>query len=423
MRAFSSRPSAGLLCLVTSGLLWGTGGLAGSLLGRVAGLSAIAVAACRLTAGGVLIVCYLTGTRRTRPSGRAAWTRITVIGLLAASYQSCYFTAVSLTSVPLATLITIGTAPVIVLGADRLTGRPAGRLAVLTTGLAVTGLGLLVGLPSGFRETAVLASAGMAVLAAAGFAAITLVSTRPVAGLDDLTVTGFGFTVGGLLLMPLAWLAGGGITFRPGLAAIGLLVALGTGPTAVAYTLYFRGLRTVAASTAARLTLLEPLTGAILAALLLGERLSATGIAGAAIIGAAVILTVQADRGGGRVGGDDGGDAQPRLPRQRLTQDHQADERGQHRVDAHEDAEVAGWNAAQRQQVGQERHGRGQDPRGGRARERDQRRRMPEQHHDPGRHEDQRGQHRGRRRTLGAGQAPPDLPVEQDIAGPAGGGQ
>jgi DME family drug/metabolite transporter len=423
MRAFSSRPSAGLLCLVTSGLLWGTGGLAGSLLGRVAGLSAIAVAACRLTAGGVLIVCYLTGTRRTWPSGRAAWTRITVIGLLAASYQSCYFTAVSLTSVPLATLITIGTAPVIVLGADRLAGRPAGRLAVLTTGLAVTGLGLLVGLPSGFRETAVLASAGMAVLAAAGFAAITLVSTRPVAGLDDLTVTGFGFTTGGLLLMPLAWLAGGGVAFRPGLAAIGLLVALGTGPTAVAYTLYFRGLRTVAASTAARLTLLEPLTGAILAALLLGERLSTTGIAGAAIIGAAVILTVQADRGGGRVGGDDGGDAQPRLPRQRLVQDQQADERGQHRVDAHEDAEVADWDPAQRQQVGQERDGRGQDPRGGRARERDQRRRVPEQHHDSGRHEDQRGQHRGRRRALGAGQAPPDLPVEQDVAGPAGGGQ
>jgi len=422
MRAFSSRPSAGLLCLATSGLLWGTGGLTGSLLGRVAGLSAIAVAACRLTAGGVLIVCYLTATRKTWPSGRAAWARITVIGLLAAIFQSCYFAAVSLTSVPLATLITIGAAPVIVLGAERAIGRPAGRLAVLTTGLAVTGLGLLVGLPSGFRETAVLASAGMAVLAAAGFAAMTLISMRPVAGLDDLAVTGFGFTIGGLLLMPAAGLAGG-IAFRPGLPAIGLLVALGTGPTAVAYTLYFRGLRTVAASTAARLALLEPLTGAILAALLLGERLSATGIAGAAIIGAAVILTVQADRGGGRVGGDDGGDAQPRLPRQRLVQDHQADERGQHRVDAHEDAEVAGWNAAQRQQVGQERYGRGQDPRGGRARERDQRRRMPEQHHDPGRHEDQRGQHRGRRRALGAGQAPPDLPVEQDVAGPAGGGQ
>ena len=422
MRSFTSRPSAGLLCLVTSGLLWGTGGLTGSLLGRTAGLSAIAVAACRLTAGGVLIVCYLTATRKTWPSGRAAWARITVIGLLAAIFQSCYFAAVSLTSVPLATLITIGAAPVIVLGAERAIGRPAGRLAVLTTGLAVTGLGLLVGLPSGFRESAVLASAGMAVLAAAGFAAITLISMRPVAGLDDLAVTGFGFTIGGLLLMPAAGLAGG-IAFRPGLPAIGLLVALGTGPTAVAYTLYFRGLRTVAASTAARLALLEPLTGAILAALLLGERLSATGIAGAAIIGAAVILTVQADRGGGRVGGDDGGDAQPRLPRQRLVQDHQADERGQHRVDAHEDAEITGRNPAQRQQVGQERHGRGQDPRGSRARQRGHRGRVPEQHHDPDRHEDQCGQHRSRRRALGTGQAPSDLPVEQDVAGPARGGQ
>ena len=228
-------------------------------------------------------------------------------------------------------------APVIVLGAERLAGRSAGRLAVVTTGLAVTGLGLLVGLPSGFPESAVLASAGMAVLAAAGFAAITLTCSRPVPGLDDLTMTGFGFTIGGLILMPVAQLAGG-ITFRPGPAAIGLLIALATGPTAVAYTLYFRGLRTAAASTAARLTLLEPLTGAILAALLLGERLSATGIAGAAIIGTAVILTVQADRGGAlgggdlaaegtdRVGGDDGGDTQPGLRRQGLMQDQQAGE-------------------------------------------------------------------------------------------------
>ena len=219
-----------------------------------------------------------------------------MIGLLAALYQSCYFTAVSLTSVPLATLVTIGAAPVIVLGADRVTGRP-GRFAAATTGLAVTGLGLLVGLPSGFRETAVLASAGMAVLAAAGFAAVTLVGSRPVPGLDDLIVTGFGFTIGGLALMPLAQIASG-IDFRPGLAAIGLLVALGTGPTAVAYTLFFRGLRSAAASTAALLTLLEPLTATVLAAVLLGERLSVTGIAGAVVIATAVLLTVRANRGG-----------------------------------------------------------------------------------------------------------------------------
>src|SRR6266567_9276065 len=110
MRSFTSRPSAGLFYLVISGLLWGTGGLTGSLLGRVAGLSAIAVAAGRLIAGGVLIIAFLAVTGRRWPTGRAAWIRITVIGLLAAFYQSCYFTAVSLTSVPLATLVTIGAA-------------------------------------------------------------------------------------------------------------------------------------------------------------------------------------------------------------------------------------------------------------------------------------------------------------------------
>ena len=79
MRAFTPglaaarrRPATGLLYLVISGLLWGTGGLTGSLLGRVAGLSAIAVAAGRLTAGGVLITGYLTATGRAWPSGRAA---------------------------------------------------------------------------------------------------------------------------------------------------------------------------------------------------------------------------------------------------------------------------------------------------------------------------------------------------------------
>jgi DME family drug/metabolite transporter len=257
-----------------------------------------------------------------------------VIGLLAALYQACYFTAVSLTSVPLATLITIGATPVIVLGADRVAGRRTSRRAYGTAGLAVAGLGLLVGLPSGPGQSAVLAGTGMAVLAAAGFAAVTLTGSRPVPGLDEATVTGFGFVLGGVALMPLA-AATGGLGFRPAPAAIGLIVALGTGPTALAYTLYFRGLRTAAASTGALLALLEPLTGAILAAVILGERLSPAGVAGAAVIAVAVILTVQANRvpghphgagrvdRGGDVGADDGGDAHPGGPRQRLVQDRQ----------------------------------------------------------------------------------------------------
>jgi hypothetical protein len=45
--------------------------------------------------------------------------------------------------------------------------------------------------------------------------------------------------------------------------------------------------------TSGLLTLLEPLTGAILAAFILGQRLSTTGIAGGAILTAAVLVTVR----------------------------------------------------------------------------------------------------------------------------------
>lgn len=291
------RPRAGVLCLVLSGLLWGTGGLTGALFGRAAGLSAISVAAYRLLAGGGLIVAFHTVSGKRWPRSRPAWTRIAITGSLAALFQGCYFAAASLTSVSLATLVTIGGAPVIVQVAERMAGRRGGRGAVITTSLAVSGLGLLVGLPAGgFGYRTMLASAVLALIAAGGFATLTLIGSSPLPGLDDLTVTGFGFSVGGLVLLPLAALRGMG--FTPGPNAIGLLVALGAGPTALAYTLYFRGLRETSPRIASLLALLEPLTAAILAALILGERLTATGIAGAALLAVAVLRTVSESESG-----------------------------------------------------------------------------------------------------------------------------
>jgi len=282
---------------VLSGLLWGTGGLIGTLLGRAAGLCALSVATYRLLAGGGLIVAVLTLTGRRWPTRRVAWTRIAVNGLLSALFQSCYFAAISLTSVSLATLVTIGGTPVIVTVVEQARGgRALGRAGVITMAMALGGLGLLTGLPGGgFSETAVLASTGMALLSAAGFAAVTLIGTSPVTSLDELTLNGFGFSLGGMALLPLAAVLGGGLGFRPSLASAGLLAALGIGPTAVAYTLYFRGLRKASASTAALLSLIEPLAAAVLAALVLGDRLSTTGIAGAVMLLAAVARTVRAD--------------------------------------------------------------------------------------------------------------------------------
>ena len=73
-----------------------------------------------------------------------------------------------------------------------------------------------------------------------------------------------------------------------------LLLYLGLVPTAGAYLLYLRGLRTVPATVAATVSLLEPLGSTLLAVLLLGERLSPVGMGGAALLLASMALLFRA---------------------------------------------------------------------------------------------------------------------------------
>lgn len=290
-------PFGPLLCLALAAVLWGAGGLAGSLLGRVSGLSPLGVAVVRLLAGGGFLVAFRMATRRRLPRARAAWRRIVVTGLLAGGFQAAYFMSISLSSVSLATLITIGGTPVMVQAVELATGRQRPeRSGLITLAVALAGLGLLIGLPAGgHSQSALLASAGFALLSAAGFAALTLIGASTVPGLDDLAMTGYGSVVGGLALLPLA-ANFGVLAFRPSAEAFALLAGLAIGPTAVAYVLYYRGLRSASATTATLMTLLEPLTAAVLGAAILGDRLGPAGIAGALLLAASVLRTVRASR-------------------------------------------------------------------------------------------------------------------------------
>jgi hypothetical protein len=67
----------------------------------------------------------------------------------------------------------------------------------------------------------------------------------------------------------------------------------------VPYTLDFRRPRKASASTRALLSLIEPLTAAVLAALVLGSRLSATGTAGAVMLLGGVVRAGRTDVGTG----------------------------------------------------------------------------------------------------------------------------
>ena len=187
--------------------------------------------------------------------------------------------------VSVATLVALGLAPLLIaLGGTALgTGRPD-RATSSALVVALVGLVLLVGLTTGASAgTGVLLGALLACGSALGYAVVTVTGGRVPAGVP---VTLVGFAGGALLLTPAALAAG--LTFTPDPVALAVLLYLGVVPSALAYGLFFTGLRTVPGAIASIVTLLEPLTATALATAFLGERLAPGALAGALLVLAAV---------------------------------------------------------------------------------------------------------------------------------------
>ncbi|WP_338897987.1 DMT family transporter [Streptomyces sp. TG1A-60] len=134
---------------------------------------------------------------------------------------------------------------------------------------------------------------GVAAAAAATVAGVTLLGRasgrKNTGGAFEATVTGF--AVGTVCLLPMALLEG----LVPDMEhaatwTAGLIVYLGAVPTALAYALFFAGLGAVRATTASVVTLVEPLTAAVVGITVLGERPNALVLAGTALLMLAVLF-------------------------------------------------------------------------------------------------------------------------------------
>lgn len=287
----SARVSA--LLLVCAGILWGTGGLAGDLLQSAGELSAVSVAAYRLLVGGLVATVFAGALGLLRQlRGGLALRRLVVTGVLLAEFQAAYQIAVERISVSLATLITIGCVPVFVAGVTALRERRLpGRRVLTALGASVVGLGLLCGAPEvgsdGWRTTV---GVVMALLAGAGFAALTLVTVRPVAGQGAIVAVGL--LLGGVLLTPFA-VGHGMVPVLTG-ETVSLIAYLGVVPTALAYGAYFLGLRQAGATAAALSTVLEPLAATVLAVAFHDERMTVAGVVGAVLIGGSLVVPATA---------------------------------------------------------------------------------------------------------------------------------
>ncbi|MGW0737556.1 DMT family transporter [Streptomyces sp. NPDC002851] len=293
----AARPSVGrgLLYLIVAGVGWGTAGAAGSLVFRAGELGPLALSFWRCAGGLVLLLLAAVlprpgRTPRREGAARVRPGRIVALGLCLAMFQTAYFAAVEATGLAVGTVVTLGAGPVLIaLGAWCTLGERLGWGGLAAVAGALAGLAVLVLGDGGVtvRYWGVL----LAVLSAAGYALMTLLTRwwgRDAGGGDARTTTAWTFGVAALALLPLA--AGEGLlphTDRPWLV-LGLLGYIAAVPTALAYSLYFSGAAVVRSATVSVIMLLEPVSAALLAVLLLGETLTAATVAGTVLMLAAV---------------------------------------------------------------------------------------------------------------------------------------
>lgn len=284
-------PRAGLLKISAAGLLWGTTGVVVQLIHQATALTAVGIGFYRLAiAAAVLLV--IRHPRSVLAALRMAPVGLVLTGIGLGAYQALYFVAVTLGGVSIATVISLGLAPVLLAGWETVRARRLPDRTTSATLIAgVLGL-LLITLSTGQpTEGAPHPLLGLLAATACGvcYAASTVISRHQAQRIDAMTLTTISTGVGALALAPLALIGGIAVPLRPG--PVLMLVYLGIVTTAVAYALFYEGLRTTAGSTAAVLTLLEPLTAAMLAVLILGEALPLPALVGGALLlGAIAIL-------------------------------------------------------------------------------------------------------------------------------------
>src|SRR5215813_4928380 len=291
----------GLGLIALAAISWGTTGSVIVLLVSRAEATPLVIGAARMLVGAVLLAAAAvwrrpaaSATGATRPTMRDAW-RWVALGVCMAGFQVTYFTAVTRAGIAVTALVAICSAPIMIaaLATGLLDERLTPRLLVALA-FGVAGTALLVAAPvAGTTAPHPFSGVLLALAAGLGYALYVVTAKSAVARTPPLLLSAVTFAVAAVLTAP-AFLAPG--TARQLALAWPGMLYLGAVTTAAAYALYTAGLRSVSASAAGVVSLLEPLTATLLGVLLFGERFGVAGWLGAALLLIAFVLVAAAER-------------------------------------------------------------------------------------------------------------------------------
>lgn len=287
----AAKIARGYSAVLCAAVLWGIGSVVAKELLN-AGLSAQVLMSVRMGGGGLVLAILLAlrpELRRVKPTELAG---LTLLGVLLALFNYTQALAIQLTNVATGVMMQFLGLVLVMLHARVALGRPitllrltcivmalAGSYAMLTRGteLAFGIPGLLAGLAN-----------------AASYSVYVIVADRQAKYLNPWTVLSYTMITAGLLFslwVPPWAVVNGGYT----LVQWGLFAYLVVPATVLSFLLYFLSLHYIEALQASMVVTLKPVVAAAGAHLLIGERLRAAQIVGAAMILASVVL-LQASR-------------------------------------------------------------------------------------------------------------------------------
>jgi DME family drug/metabolite transporter len=265
--------------VLIAAILFGTTGTAQAL--GPDSSTPLTVGASRILVGGSILAVMALASGGFR--GRWSVGHVLLAGAGVAVYQLAFFQAVADTGVAVGAIVAIGSGPVFAGILERvLDGVWPGRTWLIATALATAGV-VVLSLASATDASLSATGIALALVSGLGYATYTIVAKRLLRlGHTPVAVMGASFGLGAVLLLPVLLLGDTAWLHTPdGLA---LALYLGIVPTALAYSLFARGLRSLDASEVTTLVLAEPLTATVLGVVVLGERVGVGGVLGAVLI-------------------------------------------------------------------------------------------------------------------------------------------
>ncbi len=287
----NQRPALfGVLAVVLAAMLWGsTGTLQAQMPVErapvVVGVVRLIVGALGLWALALISGAQLRAVRNIPLKG------VILAGIAIGLYNLLFFRGVALAGVGVGTAITIGSAPLWVIGYEILRGIIPTKAKSFGLALCLVGVVLLAGLSANVRPDPIGVLLGLG--AGACYAFYSQATSAIKTELDSTVIAAATFTVAAIVTMPVlvffetAWIWQA--------SALWPLLGLGILSTGVAYALYTWGLRHVLPSTAVTLALVEPMTAFFLAVFLLGESFTLPTAMGAGLLLVGLVLVTRAE--------------------------------------------------------------------------------------------------------------------------------